>query len=140
MHRIPDVINEIALAIELLVSAGLSLTCWNIKRRLRALREEAAGMANLRNQVNILKAEVVDLRSRVEGIQEGNPGSSNWSTAAGGIHLNRRGQVLRLHRRGDSIPNIASALGLSNGEVALIVKVQQIRISVSGHEKPRTEL
>jgi DNA-binding NarL/FixJ family response regulator len=35
-------------------------------------------------------------------------------------------QVMRLHRSGESISSIASALGVSQGEVKLMVKVQEL--------------
>lgn len=41
------------------------------------------------------------------------------------INLNRRGQMMRMHRRGESIPAIASALGISQGEVKLTVRMQE---------------
>jgi DNA-binding NarL/FixJ family response regulator len=39
---------------------------------------------------------------------------------------NSRSQVMRLHRSGESISSIASALGVSQGEVKLMVKVQEL--------------
>jgi DNA-binding NarL/FixJ family response regulator len=39
---------------------------------------------------------------------------------------NNRAQVLRLHRSGESNASIASALGISQGEVKLMVKVQEL--------------
>ncbi len=41
-------------------------------------------------------------------------------------NVNRRGQIMRLHRSGESISSIASALGVSQGEVKLMVKVQEL--------------
>ncbi|HZQ54351.1 MAG TPA: hypothetical protein VFB14_19270 [Bryobacteraceae bacterium] len=42
------------------------------------------------------------------------------------INLNRRGQVLRLLQRGDQASEIASTLGISQGEVLLMLKVHQL--------------
>ena len=39
---------------------------------------------------------------------------------------NRRSQMLRMHRRGESVPAIASALGISQGEVKLTVRLQEL--------------
>ena len=41
-------------------------------------------------------------------------------------NLNRRGQVMRLYRSGESTSSIASAFGVSQGEVELMVKVQEL--------------
>ena len=42
------------------------------------------------------------------------------------VNLNRRGQVLRLLQRGDQASEIASTLGISQGEVLLMLKVHQL--------------
>ncbi len=46
--------------------------------------------------------------------------------AAASAGTNVRAQVLRLHRSGESNASIASALGISQGEVKLMVKVQEL--------------
>jgi DNA-binding NarL/FixJ family response regulator len=46
------------------------------------------------------------------------------ATASAGT--NNRAQVLRLHGSGESNASIASALGISQGEVKLMVKVQEL--------------
>ena len=43
-----------------------------------------------------------------------------------GINLTKRTQVLRLHRRGESIPTIAGALAVPQKEVELLLKVQRL--------------
>ncbi len=42
------------------------------------------------------------------------------------LHLNRRGQVVQLHRRGENVRNIACLLGMSQGEVKLMIKLHDI--------------
>jgi DNA-binding NarL/FixJ family response regulator len=51
---------------------------------------------------------------------------AEWLAQAESLNLNRRGQVLRLHRRGEAPSSIASALRLSPGEVKLIIKVFEL--------------
>jgi hypothetical protein len=46
-----------------------------------------------------------------------------------GINLNKRGQALRMHRRGENTETIASALSLPQGEVELLVKVYGMMLS-----------
>ncbi len=48
-----------------------------------------------------------------------------------GINLNKRAQVLRLHRRGESVPTIAAALGIAQKEVELLLKVQRLVLEQS---------
>jgi DNA-binding NarL/FixJ family response regulator len=46
-----------------------------------------------------------------------------------------RSQVMHLHRSGESISAIASALGVSQGEVKLMVKVQELLSENGGGER-----
>lgn len=50
---------------------------------------------------------------------------AEWETVTP-LNLNRRGQMLRMHRRGETIPAIASALGISQGEVKLTLRMQEL--------------
>ena len=50
-------------------------------------------------------------------------------SARSGLNLNRRAQVLRMHRRGDAPDRIASLLELPRQEVDLLIKVHRIVIS-----------
>ena len=47
-------------------------------------------------------------------------------TAPAPANPNSRAQVMRLYRSGESVSSIASALGVSQGEVKLMVKVQEL--------------
>ena len=56
------------------------------------------------------------------------------------INLNQRGQMMRMHRRGDSVSAIASALGISQGEVKLTVRMQELHSDFSETEKSQDRL
>jgi DNA-binding NarL/FixJ family response regulator len=56
--------------------------------------------------------------------------------AATSKNPNARAQVMRLHRSGESISSIASALGISQGEVKLMVKVQELLSENGGERSP----
>lgn len=56
------------------------------------------------------------------------------------INLNRRGQMMRMHRRGESVAAIASALGVSQGEVKLTVRMQEVYSDSSGKEISQNRL
>jgi len=81
-----------------------------------ALSERMGGLVNAIEAMS-LRLEEVERRKAImiEGFAE--PAS---------VNLNRRGQVLRLSRRGDSAGQIASALGLSQGEVKLTLRVHEM--------------
>lgn len=63
------------------------------------------------------------MREQPEGRESFQPEVRAAAASAG---TNVRAQVLRLHRSGESNASIASALGISQGEVKLMVKVQEL--------------
>jgi hypothetical protein len=73
--------------------------------------------------VDSLSAAFEQIRERLD--EPAPPPTVTWSGSPA-VNLTRRGQVLRLFRRGDSPRQIASSLGMRKGEVDLIVKVHQM--------------
>lgn len=71
-----------------------------------------------------LTPELAQIRSRLTELEQ-RP-VSNWNPDTPPINLNRRGQVLRLLSRGDQPSEIAGTLGISQGEVLLMLKVHQL--------------
>ena len=83
--------------------------------------------------------EYVPLKKQVQALSAGDAGKETekrdeaemrrsvpLEASAAPANINRRGQIMRLHRSGESISSIASALGVSHGEVKLMVKVQEL--------------
>ena len=64
--------------------------------------------------------------ARLNTMDQSRKEHSEWLSQAESLNLNRRGQVLRLHRRGDSASDIASALRMGKGEVQLMIKVYEL--------------
>jgi hypothetical protein len=75
------------------------------------------------------------LRARVSELEQRPVAVSNWNPDMP-INLNRRGQVLRLLGRGDQPSEVAGTLGISQGEVLLMLKVHQLTRSAA---EPRPE-
>ena len=129
----------------LLVSGFALVVCavafFRLQREIHCLRNQPASDASIQSAVAELASEIRQVRSHLEEAEQRMSPLSDWTAAEpSSLNLNRRGQVLRLYRRGDSLAHIASALGLSTGEVALIVKVQEM-IPPGRHEQNRaTEL
>jgi len=79
-----------------------------------------------------LSGKIAEIQSRIEQLSnqtkqaESKSQTASWTPEAGSFNLNRRGQILRLHRRGESVAEIASALKISSGEVKLVLKVQEL--------------
>ena len=87
---------------------------------------------SLRVALSGLAAQLRDLQQRDTGL----PAAPAMPTTAAmpampkqGFNLNKRSQALRMHRRGDTAEQIASALEMPLQEVRLLLKVQQIVLS-----------
>ena len=81
-----------------------------------------------------LAKTINSLNLRLEEIERRQTITIDGSAEPASVNLNRRGQVLRLSRRGDSAGQIASALGLSQGEVKLTLRVHQMVLDNSERE------
>ncbi len=113
-----------------LEAAGLSACLYLfllLKREFRAAElrlgerqrviEEAA--AQSRETVGNLERGLGELQVRTELLVPPAPPPS-------GLNLGKRGQVLRMFRRGESPARIAASLALPRREVELLVKVEQL--------------
>jgi hypothetical protein len=108
-----------------------------LQHELRALRKlvqarqaqpDAKGdRDDCRQKIEELSLALGELRGRVE-LQEQSPQARvpAWPSETSSIQLNRRGQILRLAEKGRSIAEIAGDLGVSQGEVELLLKVQDL--------------
>jgi hypothetical protein len=79
-----------------------------------------------------LEIRLAELEMRIAAFDDRRQQDADWLAQAESLNLNRRGQVLRLHRRGESPSSIASALRLAPGEVKLIIKVFELGQEKSG--------
>jgi len=77
--------------------------------------------------------QIRHLQARIEAMAANQRVSEEWNTALAAapapgtaFQLNRRSQALRQFRRGDSPAKIASSLGMTGGEVELLLKVHKI--------------
>lgn len=93
------------------------------RRELRKLRAEAleAGQAAA-NGVSTLSMELQGIREGMRQMEECPVGGNT----AQGINLTKRAQVLRMYRRGETIPSIAAALRSPLNEVHLVLKVHHM--------------
>lgn len=101
------------------------------KADLRRLSERATISGEIEAKLAQLAGELVEIRSRLSECEGVRQAATGWPAEAAAVNLNRRGQILRLHRRGKSIPEIAAALHVSRGEIELLVKVQDISQNTS---------
>jgi len=126
-------INLLSLAIA--VAAGftliLALGFFLIRLRLQVVNLlEDRTVRNLEIENGNLKMSIAELTSRLAVVERDI--SSVPQRPRGNINMSKRGQVIRLHRRGDASAEIASSLGLRRGEVELIIKLQQLSFAGQG--------
>ena len=53
-----------------------------------------------------------------------------------GMNLNRRGQAMRLLRRGEDIAHVAAALAVPRAEIELLIRVQQMTVQRTAEPLP----
>lgn len=95
-----------------------------LKKQGRQLREEVKKIAAVDEQIAEIRTQLGMVASRIEDLEKRRALNAAGSDTP--FHLNSRGQVLRLHRNGESVQSIAAALGLSQGEVKLTVGVHEL--------------
>jgi hypothetical protein len=78
-----------------------------------------AEVAAVRAALEALRAELRDVHELTGMLVPPVPAKS-------GLNLSKRGQVLQLHRRGQTREQIAASLGLPLTEIDLLIKVHQI--------------
>ncbi len=122
--------------------AALSLQFWlylKLKAEFRKMMVHMATQDDIANSVSPLADQVAALEARFAHISAGRREQEEWIAGAESINLNRRGQILRLHKRGESVPEIASALRVGQGEVRLIIKVFELTKQNRDHEGSDTD-
>lgn len=103
---------------------GLLFLHFSALQQLEAVRKRMA------EEKAASRVEFENLRARLmEDLAAREARESPPPATAPHLNMNRRGQALRMARRGDSPDRIASALGIPKREVDLLLKVQR---SVAG--------
>lgn len=97
-----------------------------LRSRLKELCESAAKKEDVASELASLRQQMNETRASLRELEESRAAYMDRASEMNGINVNSHGQVLRLHRRGESIAAICSALQLPAGEVGLIVKVYEM--------------
>jgi hypothetical protein len=92
----------------------------------------APDFESLEARVAHMAVELDELREQFGERQAERPAPLGWVPEVAGVNLNRRGQVLRLRRRGRTVEEIASTLQMPRGEVELMVKVYELSQKAAG--------
>ncbi|MGO9009697.1 MAG: hypothetical protein ACLQPN_06300 [Bryobacteraceae bacterium] len=91
-------------------------------------RRTATVGASLQISLEALAARVEGLEQQAEALRT-QPAEAPPDAGRAALNLNKRAQVLRMHRRGDPPERIASLLEVPRQEVDLLIKVHRIIIS-----------
>jgi hypothetical protein len=92
-------------------------------RRAEIRREETG--RRVEASLQSLKAETEALRAGWQSLEE-RSGACAPAISPPDFQVTRRAQALRMHRRGEQPHQIAASLGLSVGEVELLLKVHRL--------------
>ena len=111
----------------LLYTFLVHLTMHTMVRRRREERE----------QFERRLAEVIEVTERLRAEREESPRPVPVASGGQPLNLNKRGQVLRMRRRGENPETIAAALSIPQNEVNLLLKVHQM--SLGSLEKGTTQ-
>jgi hypothetical protein len=119
-----------------LLGAGLGLCLYlfftlkvelaKLDRRHQDIHDE------LSRAVSGLRAELDQARAQMCELQEQSKMLVPPAPTTSGLNLSKRGQVLQMHRRGQSAEQIAASLALPKTEVDLLLKVHQIVLEQVG--------
>jgi hypothetical protein len=110
----------------LLAAAAVAIFClWRAGQLLRLKPPASAGPAS-EAAIEVLQQKLDALEQRVQELrQHGLPAAVPGPPRAG-FNLEKRSHALRMHRRGEPLPQIASTLELPLQEVELLIKVHRI--------------
>jgi hypothetical protein len=89
-------------------------------------------MKELSEQVVRLQAQLDQARAETRELQEHFGMLVPPAPAASGLNLSKRGQVLQMHRRGQSADQIAVTLALPRTEVDLLLKIHRLVLEQTG--------
>jgi hypothetical protein len=118
------------------MGAGLCLCLYlffTLKMEISALEQRGkARETAYAESISSIRASLDGARERIREVQEQTGMLVQPAPTRSGLNLSKRGQVLQLHRRGQSPEQISTSLGLPLTEIDLLIKVHQIVLDQIG--------
>jgi hypothetical protein len=96
----------------------------NCVERESSLAGQSAALESLR-QIK-WSGELEEVRARLQELERERRSAAEPGAESESMSLNRRAQILSLHRKGKRVQEIASVLHIPQGEVELMVKVHDL--------------
>jgi hypothetical protein len=121
---IPELLWYGAVVIALMLSVALFFSA---KAEIAHLRKR--GVSDRKAWQNAFEEQnrtVEALRAEIRAVESRHSTPDLTPAAPSGLNVSKRNQALRLHRAGHTAAQIAESLGMPEGEVALLLKVQAI--------------
>jgi hypothetical protein len=131
-HWIPLALGGIAIALGALCIGQFFSFRKSFRKDATLGAVSAPDFESLEARVAHMAVELDELRERFGERLAERPAPAGWAPEVAGVDLNRRGQVLRLRRRGRTVEEIASTLQIPRGEVELMVKVHELSQKAAG--------
>jgi hypothetical protein len=125
----PMLISMAILCGLVLAAVAVTLLALLWARRTAAGTVVPSGPAQAAPVLEQMSRRIEDLSEEMHELRAQPAAPTSMALPRAGMNLNKRSQALRLHRRGDSIEQIAAVLGVPCQEVDLLIKVQRIAMS-----------
>jgi hypothetical protein len=122
----PQALSLAAAAGFLFAGAAVAVFClWRARELLRMKSSAAAGPAS-EAAIEVLQQKLDALEQRVQELRQHGLPAAVPAPPRAGFNLEKRSHALRMHRRGETPPQIASVLELPLQEVELLIKVHRV--------------
>lgn len=120
-----------------IASVAATTTYLTLRSKLRIAELRSKDIDAMERRLEELGNELRTCQQRLGETEHRYCPESGTFPGAASVHLNRRGQVAQLFRRGQTPRSIASALGVSQGEVKLIIKLHELTQSASAADQAK---
>ena len=118
-------------------SVAAATTYLSLRSKLRTAELRSNDIHAMERRLEELSDELGTCQQRLSETEHRYCPESGTFPGSASLHLNRRGQVAQLFRRGQTPRSIASALGISQGEVKLVIKLHELAQSPSAGDQAK---
>jgi hypothetical protein len=92
-------------------------------------RHLLAKLAESEKAIESLRTDLAKVGGEVDELEHAATAAVQGPVPQAGMNLNKRAHALRMHRRGEGVQQISTALNIPGQEVELLLKVQRILVA-----------